>query len=339
MNTDSEKTKENLPADETETASSNKKSIDDVELVQTAKPFDLKNPFAFHEMEKTVKKEQTPPTEPQITEEKLSEVIPEPAVGEAEDPETEGEEARQQRAEEEYEQALAAADLVPQMTTCDELRALEALLVEGKSPLFHNKEVLVPRDETLRLISGLTALCTAGEEDGEDDLFDRLVSSDHDEDVDYKPLYRVKDRAKTIIDDAMRQADIIVGDAKVLSNKLLQHTESSIQEKYDLADEEIAVRLNTTKEESAKRLTEARDELTASRKQSVDILNLYMNKAEDDYQGYWERAEQTLMASLSKSEAVLSKACDIYERELAVIREDLQTIENVLEELSRYRRK
>ena len=62
-----------------------------------------------------------------------------------------------------------------------------------------------------------------------------------------------------------------------------------------------------------------------------------MDKAEDDYQGYWERAEQTLFAAMLKSESVLSKGCEIYERELAVIREDIESIEDILEKLARTR--
>lgn len=249
-------------------------------------------------------------------------------------------EERERLADLELEEAMFAAGVDPAVSTCEELRQLANELENGKSPMFRKDEVCVQRKPALQLIRGLTALCDAQQGDGfEDELFDALASSDHEDEADFKPMYRVKNRAKSIIDDAMRQADVIVNDARVLSNRLLYDTESKIQSKYDEADSEIEARMTTTKEESTKRLTEARDELTASRKQSVEILNLYMNKAEDDYQGYWERAEQTLFASMLKSESVLGKACDIYERELKVIREDLETIEEIMEQLARSRPK
>lgn len=240
----------------------------------------------------------------------------------------------------ELEEALTAAGVDPAVSTCEELRQLAKELETGKAPMFRKEEVCIKRKPALQLIRGLTALCDAQQGDGfEDELFDVLASSDHEDEADFKPMYRVKNRASSIIDDAMRQADVIVNDARLLSNRLLYDTESKIQAKYDEADSEIEARMTTTKEESSKRLSEARDELTASRKQSVEILNLYMNKAEDDYQGYWERAEQTLFASMLKSESVLGKACEIYERELKVIREDLETIEAIMEQLARSRPK
>ena len=80
-------------------------------------------------------------------------------------------------------------------------------------------------------------------------------------------------------------------------------------------------------------MTEARSALTQSRQQAVDIINRYMDKAEDDYQGYWVRAEKTLQAALDKSDVTLGKVADVFERELEVIAEDLQTIDGILEEL------
>lgn len=255
--------------------------------------------------------------------------------------EEEKEEERQERARihaEELEAALEAAGMNPQLSTCEELRHLADELENGPAPLLKKDHVVIERRPALELINGLTALCEARPgEDFEDELFDALAASDHEGSSDFKPMYRVKSRAQTIIDEAMAQADLIVNDARLLSNQLLRDTDAKIQSKYNQADDEIEARIETAKEASIKNLTEAREELTASRKQSVDILNLYMDKAEDDYQGYWERAEQTLFAAMLKSESVLSKGCEIYERELAVIREDIESIEDILEKLARTR--
>lgn len=247
-------------------------------------------------------------------------------------------ETREAIAEWELEQALEAAGIDPGLSTCEELRLLEAQLRDGKSPFLQDKNVIIERKPALQLIQGLTALCDSQAGDGfEDELFDSLASSSHIDEADFKPMYRVKNRAKAILDDATRQAENIMNDARVVSNKLLRDTDAKIQEKYDQADIEIEYRLTSSKEESVKRLTEARQELTASRKQSVDILNLYMDKAEDDYQGYWERAEQTLFASLLRSDQVLAKAEEIYRKELLAIGEDLDVLRKVLEDLERMR--
>lgn len=222
----------------------------------------------------------------------------------------------------------------------DDLMELQNYLEEARSPMMHKTEVLVPREKTLRLIRSLTAL---GEVDpsyiggvAEDQLIDHIVSEHSGE--QYEPLKRAHQRAQTIIQTATKQADTIVGDAKTLATQLLAQTESEIKEKYDDADVEIAVRMNTTKEESSKKLNQARSELTLSRQHSVEILNKYLEKAESDYQGYWERAENTMMASLEQSESFLAKAEDIYAKELDVIRQDKEELEEILEHLKRYRR-
>ena len=222
----------------------------------------------------------------------------------------------------------------------DDLMELQKYLEEARSPMMHKTEVLVPREKTLRLIRSLTAL---GEVDpsyiegvAEDKLIDHIVSEHSGE--EYEPLKRAHQRAQTIIQTATKQADIIISDAKTLSMQLLSQTESEIKEKYDDADVEIAVRMNTTKEESSKKLNQARSELTSSRQHSVEILNKYLEKAESDYQGYWERAENTMMASLEQSESFLAKAENIYAKELAVIRQDKEELEEILEHLKRYRR-
>ena len=131
----------------------------------------------------------------------------------------------------------------------------------------------------------------------------------------------------------MKQADLIINDAKTLSAQLLAEAEGEIKEKFDAADEQINVRMSTAKEESSKKLNEARSELTVSRQRSVEILSKYLEKAEDDYQGYWERAEQTVLASLKKSESILTKAAEIYRKELDAIKEDREEINHILEEL------
>lgn len=221
---------------------------------------------------------------------------------------------------------------------CEDLHHLQKLLEEGRAPMLHKTEVLVPREKTLRLIRSLTAICEVDPSyidcASEDKLIDRLVS-EHTED-DYRPLERARDRAQAIIQNATKQADTILNDAKTLARQLLAETEAEIKEKYDEADEQIAVRMTTTKEESTKKLNEARSELTSSRQRSVEILSKYLEKAENDYQGYWERAENTVMASLEQSESVLGKAADIYQKELAAIRQDKEELDEILTHLKKY---
>ena len=241
--------------------------------------------------------------------------------------------------EEELAQALEAQK--KNDSICDDLRELERHLEEAKSPMLHKTEVLVPREKTLRLISSLTAICDVNPDylEGaaeEDFLIDRLVSG-HSKD-DYKPLERAYNRAQAIIADATQKADIIVSDAKTLSAQILAETETEIKSKYDEADERIALHLTTAKTESSKKLSEARSELTTSRQRSVEILSKYLEKAESDYQGYWERAEHTVMASLEQSESILAKAEDIYKKELDVIKQDREEIEEILESLKRHRK-
>ena len=118
-----------------------------------------------------------------------------------------------------------------------------------------------------------------------------------------------------------------------MSKQLLQDTEDQIKARYDEVDTDIKNKLDGAQILSEKRLTEARSALTQSRQQAVDIINRYMDKAEDDYQGYWVRAEKTLQAALDKSDVTLGKVADVFERELEVIAEDLQTIDGILEEL------
>lgn len=224
---------------------------------------------------------------------------------------------------------------------CEDLHHLQNILEEGRSPLLHKTEVLVPRERTLRLVRALTAICEVDPSyiDGvsEDMLVDSLVSENSDD--DYRPLERARDRAKTIISDATKQADTIIGDAKTLARQLLAETEAEIKEKFDAADEQIAVRMTTTKEESTKKLNEARTELTTSRQRSVEILSKYLEKAENDYQGYWERAENTVMASLEQSESILGRAADIYRKELATIHQDKEELDEILEHLRKYKRR
>lgn len=222
---------------------------------------------------------------------------------------------------------------------CQDLHELQKHLEEAASPMFHKNEVLVPREKTLRLIRSLTVLCDVDPSyiDGasEDLLIDRLACDPGN--GEYEPLKRARCRAQTIIQNASKQAETIITDAKVLATQLLAETEAEIKEKYDDADLQIAVRMDTAKEESSKKLNEARSELTTSRQHSVEILSKYLEKAEIDYQGYWERAENTVMASLEQSESILTKAADIYRKELEVIRQDRDELSEILEHLKRYR--
>lgn len=224
---------------------------------------------------------------------------------------------------------------------CEDLHHLQKILEEGRSPLLHKTEVLVPRERTLRLIRSLTAICEVDPSyidcASEDKLIDRLVSEQTED--DYKPLERARNRAQTIIQNATKQADTILGDAKTLARQLLAETEAEIKEKFDAADEQIAVRMTTTKEESTKKLNEARSELTASRQRSVEILSKYLEKAESDYQGYWERAENTVMASLEQSDAILGRAADIYRKELIAIHQDKEELDEILNSMKKYRKR
>lgn len=243
--------------------------------------------------------------------------------------------AREALAEEELAEALAVQE--KPRSICDELHQLETLLTDARSPIFHKDEVLVPRASTLALIQSLTAVCDVDasylDSAADDTLIDDLISINSVGEA-YRPLERARERSRTIISEAMKQADLIVTDAKTLSAQLLAEADAEIKEKFDAADEQINVRMSTAKEESSKKLKEARTELTVSRQRSVEILSKYLEKAEDDYQGYWERAEQTVMASLKKSESILTKAAEIYRREIEAIQEDREEINRILEELS-----
>lgn len=244
-----------------------------------------------------------------------------------------------EEAQEEPVDELTQVRAAEHNSICQDLHDLQKHLEEANSPMFHKNEVLVPREKTLRLIRSLTVLCDVDPSyiDGasEDLLIDRLACDPGN--GEYEPLKRARCRAQTIIQNASKQAETIITDAKVLATQLLAETEAEIKEKYDDADLQIAVRMDTAKEESSKKLNEARSELTASRQHSVEILSKYLEKAEIDYQGYWERAENTVMASLEQSESILTKAADIYRKELEVIRQDRDELSEILDHLKRYR--
>lgn len=244
-----------------------------------------------------------------------------------------------EEAQEEPVDELTQVRAAEHNSICQDLHDLQKHLEEANSPMFHKNEVLVPREKTLRLIRSLTVLCDVDPSyiDGasEDLLIDRLACDPGN--GEYEPLKRARCRAQTIIQNASKQAETIITDAKVLATQLLTETEAEIKEKYDDADLQIAVRMDTAKEESSKKLNEARSELTASRQHSVEILSKYLEKAEIDYQGYWERAENTVMASLEQSESILTKAADIYRKELEVIRQDRDELSEILDHLKRYR--
>lgn len=244
-----------------------------------------------------------------------------------------------EEAQEEPVDELTQVRAAEHNSICQDLHDLQKHLEEANSPMFHKNEVLVPREKTLRLIRSLTVLCDVDPSyiDGasEDLLIDRLACDPGN--GEYEPLKRARCRAQTIIQNASKQAETIITDAKVLATQLLAETEAEIKEKYDDADLQIAVRMDTVKEESSKKLNEARSELTASRQHSVEILSKYLEKAEIDYQGYWERAENTVMASLEQSESILTKAADIYRKELEVIRQDRDELSEILDHLKRYR--
>lgn len=221
------------------------------------------------------------------------------------------------------------------ITTCEALRALKDHLHSAPTPLFKKDYVLVHRNETLTLINTLVDLCNEDPFDTSligDGLIDKLSGCSNGEGSD-EPLSLVKKRVQTILNDAMTQADLIVNDAKILSHQLLSNTEKKIQARYSEAETEINARMALTREESSKRLTEAKDSLTHARQQSEEILRKYLDKAEDDYEGYWERAEKHLEASHIKSLTILNKAVDIYKKELNAIKEDMQTLEDILREL------
>ena len=251
------------------------------------------------------------------------------------DDEDNAEDVEQEDVLDELTQARAAQH----HSICEDLHELQTLLEEARSPMLHKTEVLVPREKTLRLIRSLTVLCDVDPSyiDGasEDLLIDRLACDPGN--GEYEPLKRARCRAQTIIQNASKQAETIITDAKVLATQLLAETEAEIKEKYDDADLQIAARMDTAKEESSKKLNEARSELTASRQHSVEILSKYLEKAEIDYQGYWERAENTVMASLEQSESILTKAEEIYRKELEVIRQDRDELSEIIDHLKRYR--
>lgn len=243
----------------------------------------------------------------------------------------------------ELDEALAEARAAQKKghSICEDLHHLQHILEEGRSPLLHKTEVLVPRERTLRLVRALTAICEVDpsyiDSASEDKLIDRLVSENSDD--DYRPLERARSRAQAIIQNATKQADTIIGDAKTLARQLLAETEAEIKDKFDAADEQIAVRMTTTKEESTKKLNEARSELTTSKQRSVEILSKYLEKAENDYQGYWERAENTVMASLEQSDSILGKAAEIYRKELIAIHQDKEELDEILDHLKKYKKR
>ena len=215
----------------------------------------------------------------------------------------------------------------------EKLKAFADQLMDNPAPLLRKDSVIIPREPALDLIEELLAYAESDGLPAEDNLIDALAADGHYEDPAYRPLHRVKSRAQVIIANATVQADNIVNDARVLSKQLLQDTEDQIKARYDEVDTDIKNKLDGAQILSEKRLTEARSALTQSRQQAVDIINRYMDKAEDDYQGYWIRAEKTLQAALDKSDVTLGKVADVFERELEVIAEDLQTIDGILEEL------
>lgn len=214
----------------------------------------------------------------------------------------------------------------------EKLSALADELIDAPSPLLRKDSVIIDRASTLALVEELLAYCESEGPAADDNLMDALTADGH-QDETYKPLRRVKARAQVVIAEATVQADHIVNDARVLSRQLLQDTEEQIKARYDEVDADIKSKLDGAQILSQQRLTEARTALTSSRQQAVDILNRYMDKAEDDYQGYWVRAEKTLQAALEQSDLVLAKVTDIFEREMDVIGKDLQTIDDILEEL------
>lgn len=234
--------------------------------------------------------------------------------------------------EEEFDAAQeAATEAVPSLY--DRLQDLADELTEGRAPLLQKDHVIIHREDALDLVETLIAYCEEGGVRVDDALIDRLSSDTHPGDTDYMPLRRVKQRARIILGDATVQAEHILNDARTLAARLLQETEEKIEARYDEAEQEINVRLSSTNEVSAKRLNESRDELIHSRQRAVDILNRYMDKAEEDYQGYWERAEKSLIVSLQKSDTAYAKVAEIFERELRVIGEDIETINSILEDL------
>ncbi|MFP5522123.1 hypothetical protein [Peptococcus simiae] len=214
----------------------------------------------------------------------------------------------------------------------EKLSALADELIDAPSPLLRKDSVIIDRASTLALVEELLAYCESEGPAADDNLMDALTADGHNDET-YKPLRRVKARAQVVIAEATVQADNIVNDARVLSKELLQDTEEQIKARYDEVDADIKSKLDGAQILSQQRLTEARTALTSSRQQAVDILNRYMDKAEDDYQGYWVRAEKTLQAALEQSDLVLAKVTDIFEREMDVISKDLQTIDDILEEL------
>lgn len=222
-------------------------------------------------------------------------------------------------------------------SVCSALRDLADHLEMAKAPLFHPDEVLVPREETAELIRGLAELCTEeaiGDPSEDDELLDSLAASrpsDH-----YKPLELVRKRASEMMEDAQKHANMIIEDARTLQAQMIDEAEAKIQERYDDLDRDIAARMSVTREESDKRLATARRELTASRQKSMEILEDYKNRAAEDYEGYWERAERTVLVSLQRSESILHKACDLYERELDVIRKDLHTLKTIIKDLKQF---
>ena len=223
-------------------------------------------------------------------------------------------------------------DAIP--STCRALRQLADHLEESKSPLFHPDQVLVPRAETLELIRGLAELCmeeTLGDPSEDDELLDSLAATRSQ--GRFRPLELVRNRAATIMREASERADATIKDAQTLSSKLIQDTEEKIKERYDELDRDIAARMDLTREESSKRLSEARQALTQARQEAVEILEAHRERAEHDYEGYWERAERTVLVSYERSASILSVACELYERELNVIRKDLEELNTILHDL------
>lgn len=273
----------------------------------------------------TTASEQASVEEPKFSREAAAETLPDESNATSADKEKE-------TGGDEFEEAEEALKM-HQPSLYDRLRDLEEALQEGRAPLMKPDHVTIPRDDALELVQTLIGYCEEGGVSVDDALIDRLSSDDHQGDTDYMPLRRVKQRARVIIGDATVQAEHILADARTLAARLLQETEDKVKERYDEAEKEINVRLSSTNEVSAKRLNESRDELITSRQRAVDILNRYMDKAEEDYQGYWERAEKSLIVSLEKSDTAYAKVADTFERELKVIHEDIETIDDILEEL------
>lgn len=262
------------------------------------------------------------------------------AAPEAEDME-EAEEAEEAAFAEDLQEDLP--DALASMPTTGQLYegllALAEDLRTGKSPLFRENQVILDRERHLALLDHLLGLCADERIYGispEDALVDVLASDGHDSMAD-APMRRVKERARVILGDATVQAETILGDARALASQLLSEAEEKISKRYEEAEADLDQLIANNKEASRNHLMDARAELSASRKQAVDILNKYMEKAEEDYQGYWERAEKTLLVSYEKSDRALEKGAEIFEKELALVKMDMETLEEIITDLKNKR--